>query len=207
MSPRGDQAGVTLIELLVVMVIFGVISASITGVLITAQRSEQFQGEMQEVMDDARLSFQRIRREVRAARAVYDTSCMSLAVDGSGNYTNCIPTGRLHFWVDQNQDAIRDDVEVICYLTESIGPGQYQLVRWDTATAGCDATNRPAAVNILAETLVDPLPFYRLVPPPRMDPNAPATNQVVVRLDLEVVNVRGPQSRVFESTIRLRNVA
>jgi len=202
------ESGVTLVELLVVMVIFGIISASITGVLITAQRSEQFQGEMQEVMDDARLSFQRIRREVRAARDVLATSCVDTTVDGNGDYTgSCTPTGTLHMWVDQNQDAIRQDAEIVCYFTEAIGPGQYQLVRWPDATAGCDASNRPATVSVLAQTLVDPLPFAELDPLPYADPARPSTNSVVVRLDLEVLNLRGPTSRVFESTIRLRNVA
>jgi prepilin-type N-terminal cleavage/methylation domain-containing protein len=201
------DAGVTLIEMLVVMVIFGVISASITGVLITAQRSEQFQGEMQEVMDDARISFQRMRREVRAARQVYATSCVSLTVDASGDYTNCSPTGKLHFWVDQDQDAIVDPVEVICYFTESIGTGQWQLVRWDSAAAGCDAANRPTNAGILAQTLVNPLPFRELTPHPYADPDAEPTRQVRVVLDLEVVNLRGPRSRAFESIIRLRNVA
>lgn len=205
---RDGEAGVTLIELLVVMVIFGVISASVTGVLITAQRSEQFQAEMQEVMDDARLSFQRIRREVRAAREVLATSCVDTTTDSNGDYTgSCAPTGTLHFWVDQNQDAVRDNDEIICYFTEAIGPSQYQLVRWENATAGCDAANRPTTVSILARTLVDPLPFVGLDPLPYADPTRPGTNAVDVRLELEVLNLRGPQSRVFESTIRLRNVA
>lgn len=203
-----DQAGVTLIELLVVMVIFGVISASITGVLITAQRSEQFQGEMQAVMDDARLSFQRIRAEVRAAREVLHTSCVDTTVDSNGDYTGtCFPTGTLHFWVDQDQDAVRDDVEIVCYFTEQIGPGQYQLVRWTDAKAGCDAANRPSTVNILARTLVEPQPFVGLDPLPYADPTRPATNIIDVLLDLEVVNLRGPRHREFTSTIRLRNVA
>ena len=203
-----EQSGVTLIELLVVMVIFGVISTAITGVLITTQRSEQFQGEMQEVMDDARLSFQRIRREVRAAREILASSCVSTATDANGDYTGiCAPTGKLHFWVDQDQDAIRDPEEIICYFTEAIGTNQYQLVRWPNASAGCDSANRPATVSILAQTLVDPLPFVELFPLPYADPNRPATNTVLVSLDLEVVNIRGPRSRLFESRIRLRNVA
>jgi hypothetical protein len=86
-----------------------------------------FQQNMQAVMDDGRLSLQAIRREVREARQILPTSCAATG--------DCTPSDRLHFWIDRNQDSIRTPDEIICYLTEPIGPDQWQLVRWTRAVA------------------------------------------------------------------------
>ena len=211
-SRHGAEDGFTLVELLVVMLLLGVIGATTTGVVISTLRTEQFQGEMQAVMDDGRIALQRIRKEVRAARQVYETSCRTATV--------CAPSTRLHVWVDQNQDLAQSADEVICYHTDTIGPNQYELVRWTAAQEPtCTAGARPSGAQVVARTLVANVdtgtdgvpdiaaPFVELEPIPTSDVNDPATRNVGVFLALQVVTGREYEVFELESIIRLRNVA
>lgn len=212
-----DQGGFTLVELLVVMLLMGIVGATTTSVVISTLRTEQLQREMQAVMDDGRISLQRIRGEVRAARRVFATSCEPAVAA-------CAPSSRLHFWVDQNQDAAQTPEEVICYLTEEIGTSgeQFQLVRWTEATAGtsgCDAGTRPSDVQVVARTLLANLdtdgvggpdvaaPFVHFEPEPTANPSDDATRNIRVLLRLEVRSGRDYEPFEVETIVRLRNVA
>lgn len=216
-APHGREGGFTLVELLVVMMLMGVIGAATTGVIISTLRTEQMQREMQETMDDGRIALQRIRGEVRAARQIFETSCEPAITD-------CTPSTRLHFWVDQNQDGAQTPDEVVCYLTEPIGSTgeQFQLVRWTEATAGasgCDAGTRPPDAQVVARTLLANLdtdatagadvaaPFLDLEPEPTTDPADEATRNIRVLLRLEVRSGRDYEPFEVESIVRLRNVA
>ncbi|HEX9766995.1 MAG TPA: type II secretion system protein [Nitriliruptorales bacterium] len=218
------DAGFSLTELLVVIVILGIVGGAITGVVVTTQRAEQFQSRLQEVMDDGRVSIARIRKEVRAARRVHDTSCTGTAADGS----DCAPTDRLHFWLDENQDSLVQSDEQICYIVAPVtgSTQRFQLLRWTGATdtdddgdgdltdeCALDGGSPPSGVaaTILAQTLVapgggTPLPFVSLQPPPLADPTEPATNTVVIELELDVPDDRGPGTLEVDATVRLRNV-
>lgn len=194
-----SEAGLTLVEMLVVLVILGIVGTATVSVVVATSRTQQFTSSMQEVIDDGRVSLARIRRELRTARRVLEGSCESVSA--------CDPSSRLHFWVDQNQNRSPEAVEFICYLTESIGTGQWQLVRWDGADTGCSAATRPARATVLAKTLVDPLPFKDFEAEPTADPDDAETRLVTVLLELEVLGRRGPDSVKVEATVRLRNVA
>lgn len=217
-QPSGSEQGFTLVELLVVVLLMSVIGGATTSVIVSTLRTEQLQSEMQATMDDGRIALERIRKEVRAARQVFETSCETA--------TDCTPSTRLHFWVDQNQDGDRTPEEVVCYLTESTGSGQYQLVRWTRAQVVnpavdvyCDASDRPAGATVLARTLVanhdsdgdgtddTAAPFAAFDPEPSSDPAAPATRNLHVQLRLEVETGRDYEHLDVESIIRLRNVA
>lgn len=198
-----SEAGLTLVEMLMVVVILGIVGSATVSVIVATSRTQQFTSTMQEVIDDGRLSLARIRKELRTARRVLQDSCETAPPPAS----NCEPSSRLHFWVDQNQNRTPEAAEFICYLTESIAPGQWQLVRWDTADTGCSAAARPATATVLAKTLVDPLPFKDFQAEPTADPGDAETRLVVVVLDLEVLGRRGPASAAVEASVRLRNVA
>jgi prepilin-type N-terminal cleavage/methylation domain-containing protein len=197
-----DESGFSLVELLVVMVIASVIAAATTNVVIQMMRTEVFQQNMQAVMDDGRLSLQAIRREVREARQILPTSCAATG--------DCTPSDRLHFWIDRNQDSIRTPDEIICYLTEPIGPDQWQLVRWTRAVAsadGCSPDVRPTGAQVIARTLTNPNPFVDLEPLPSADPLAPQTRNIRVLLDLEVQRARNDFGSIsVETIVRVRNV-
>lgn len=193
---RVDEAGMTLVEVLVAMLIASILGTSIFNVVMSSKNTEEYQREWQAVIDDGRLSLQRIRTELRSARRVY--------ADSAGD--------RLHFWVDQNQNQLQEPAEEICYAVENIGTGQWAVFRWDQAVntvAGTCVPGSPpsgSSPRVLAQTLVDPSPFVTYDPVPSTDPNDPATRQVHIRFNLEVLAGRGPDTTVVEGTVRLRNV-
>lgn len=191
-----DQQGVGLVEVLVAMLVASILGTAVFNVVMSSHRSEQYQREWQAVIDDGRLSLQRIRAELRSARRVYADS----------------GPDRLHFWVDRNQNALPEADEEICYAVESIGAGQWAIVRWDEALSddpnSCVPGSPPSGVSPrgLARTLVNDQPFILYEPVPSADPNDPPTREVNIRLNLEVLAGRGPDTTVVEATVRLRNV-
>jgi prepilin-type N-terminal cleavage/methylation domain-containing protein len=203
MSRRSTEgeSGFTLVELLVVMMILGVVGSAITSVVISTMRVEQNQQQLQDVIDDGRISIERVRRELRAVRRVYE---FSEEADH--------PQDRLRVWVDQSQDALAQPEEEICFVVEEIPggqPGQYQLVRWAGAVTEDDcapgATPSGEARTIVARTLIDPNIFVEVTPEPG-GVNDPPTREVTIRLELEVLSERGPGSTEVTGTVRLRNV-
>jgi prepilin-type N-terminal cleavage/methylation domain-containing protein len=192
---RETEGGFTLVELLVSMMILSIVLGGITSVVISTLRVEQTQQQLQEVVDDGRLSMTRIRQELRAARRIYE---------GSGG-------DRLRFWVDQNQDALVQPEEQICYVVQPVdGSNRWRIVRWSHAEdpGDCTPTADPPAgqtARTVAATLVDPAPFVELSPPPGGIADPP-TREVSILLDLQVDAGRGPDSIQVEGNIRLRNV-
>lgn len=198
------QGGFTLIELLVTILIMGIVTTGLSSVVINMLRTEQYQRELQDVVDDGRVSITRIRQEVRGARRVFENS--------AGD--------RLHFWVDQDQNSLADDLEeLICYVVEPVGPTgtQWQISRWTHAERESDCA--PGAIptgqsrRVVASTLVSPDPSDPTIQPMpfSFDPapggvTDPPTREVGVSLDLEVIADRGPDRVLVEGSIRLRNV-
>lgn len=193
LPPADREQGFTLVELLIVVVIMGIVASGITSVIITTMRVETDQSELQQVIDDGRLSMTRIRQELREARRVLEDS----------------DSGSLHFWVDGNQDAIVQPEELVCYRVDPVdGQDRWRLARWDEAVDGCASVTVPAGAQTLASTLVDPEPFVAFLPalPDPDDPFSAPTREVRILLDLEVNNARGPGAIQVEGSVRLRNV-
>jgi prepilin-type N-terminal cleavage/methylation domain-containing protein len=194
------EQGFTLVELLIVIVIMGIVASGITSVIVSTMGVESDQRELQQVIDDGRLSLTRIRQELREARRV---------LEGSSSDT-------LYFWVDGNQNAVVESAELVCYRVDPIaGQDRWRIARWTGVTAPCVAADVtqpappvPAGAQTLASTLVDPEPFVAYSPglPDPADPFSAPTREVRIRLDLEVDNARGPGAIAVEGSIRLRNV-
>lgn len=206
-STRRADDGFTLVELLVTVMLMGVIATAITGAVIQSLQTEQDQQRIQDVVDDGRLSVQRIRQELRQVRRVYESS----------------GPDRLHVWIDGDQDAVTDLEEQICYVVEPVPggtAGQWQIARWtaaeDLGTAangyddgdcvpGLDPLPSGASRHIMARTLTDPEPFVDYSPVPQ-GPLEAQTREVTLHLQLEVLGGDGTDQVDVHATIRLRNV-
>lgn len=181
MKPSGgspSEQGFTLIELIVVLVILGVVGAAITATTVNAFRARTFQQEMADAQFEARLVFERVRREVRAARRV-----------------EAISPDMVTFWVDENFDGLQQADEVITYEVDLVGgeTDRYQVLRYTGAIPKADA-------SVLASVLRNSGPFA-------WDLTPPSTRAITMDFDYDVTTTRGPSLLEVSTTIRLRNVA
>lgn len=196
-----DEAGFSLIELLVVIVILSIVGTAIMTVVLTTTRASKFTSDLRIVMDDGRVSVDRARKELRAARQVL------LGSDRS----------HVHFWVDQNQDNAVQSDENRWYCVRPVGaaacvdddnPGseaRFELVRWSEPQGDWSGTlpRTPASsARVIAKTLLNHQAF---------DYDVPLTNVedarlVAVAFELDVRSERGPESTNVGASVRLRNV-
>jgi prepilin-type N-terminal cleavage/methylation domain-containing protein len=183
-----DQSGFTLVELMVVLVLTSIVAGITLVTVMNVNRSEQFQDEYTRVMDDGRVSIDRIRRELREGRRVLDGSTAQ----------------HLYWWADRNQDGLQQPDERIHYCVASltsntclttVQTGTFRLIRWSDAETNADA-------RTIAATLVSSDVFSGL--------EAPVTGTRVVDMTF-VLDVqeggRGPQDITMQTAVRLRNVA
>lgn len=204
MRTRGE-GGFTIVELLIVILVTSVIAGAAFLMITTTYEAERFTHDMRTVMDDGRISIDRVRKDIRGARSV---------LAGSDAAT-------LHFWVDQNQDHVVQTDENVWYCVRPIGgttcanPSSWsgdawELVRWTespTTWKEGDALPRtsPASGHVAARTLLDPLVFTYLVG--AATATDPAESQVVgVKFRLDAQTARGPGELAVSASVRLRNV-
>ncbi len=131
------EDGLTLVELLVVMVMVGIIGAATTSVLISSQRTQQYSQQLRTVMDESRVTFERIHEELRQARQV-----------------ELDQPDEIRFWVDANADGLRSLDEVVTYDVVPVSgvPDRWEVVRY-TADVGA------SGARVLVRTLRNADPF------------------------------------------------
>lgn len=182
------EEGVSLIEVLVVLVLTSVVAATAFGVVMSVSNAEKFTDEYAHVVDDGRLSIDRIRRELREGRRVYASS----------------DAHHLYWWADRNQDGLQQPDEKINYCVAPMASntcetssqtGKFRLIRWSDAESIADA-------RTIAATLTSTDVFSNYA--------AEITLTRVVELDfaLDVQDGgRGPEKIDMRASVRLRNVA
>ena len=77
---RGE-AGTTLVELLTVMALLAGIMAFVTGTVVDAMRSQRRQNAQMDALNAARLAFERVTRDIRAADPLRDVARDRITVD------------------------------------------------------------------------------------------------------------------------------
>lgn len=191
--------GFSLIEILVVIAILGVVSAATFTVVLTTMRTERFTSQVKDTTDDARVSIERIRQQVRQARLIESGSTAQ----------------GLRFWLDADQDARQTPDEIVCYFAAPVTgvPDRYELKRWNDDVASCATGYAPPPnAYVLARTLrnTDVFSFSTatvsrsgVLPP---DSSTDPVRQVHLKLGFDVVTDTGPEVYEVTSTVRLRNV-
>ncbi len=197
---RGE-GGFTLVELLIVMVITGVVMGGAYSVINQSMRTEQYSDQLRTVMDEGRISLERIRGELREARHVYRSpTCPDPDAE-------CLNSHRLSFWVDADQDHDPVPAEQVHYCIRELGDdacvqpvagGRYELVRWTEDPLA--ASTSPADARVIARTIVGAdTPFV-------FDAEPSDTSHVTITYQLDTQLPRGPQQLEVSATVRLRNV-
>lgn len=117
---RISERGISLVETMVVVLLFGVIGAAVTAVVIVHLRSIRSVEDATRAADDVRLAVERVSKELRAAEQV-----LPLAAGQT-------PAAVLRFWIDDDADGARVATEEIAYTLVPVGD-RVELHRSTTA--------------------------------------------------------------------------
>jgi len=97
-----DESGLTLSEMLVVLVILGVVLAALTGLFVSAMRTEVDQAKRFQAQQEARLALDGLRREVHCAEGIspsavagYPATSITITL---GAYCSSTPSGGPVTW-------------------------------------------------------------------------------------------------------------
>lgn len=176
-----DEGGFTLVELMVTMLLVGIIGSATLAVTTSALRSQRFAIGQRVAMDDSRTAVDRMLKEVRGARRVYD--------DSTGT--------RLHVWVDADVDNVQDTSEQVVYEIVPSG-GSARLQRSTAADAAGGIPPRTVVFN------VDPTsPGFAYTPVP--SPTTP-TRLVAIELRTAQTGAADAPTVSVSTNVRLRNV-
>lgn len=184
---RRSESGFSLVELLVAMGVTAILATATVSVLVTTSRANQFQDDLRTVMDDGRISLDRIRKELRGGRRV---------LAGSDAH-------ELYWWVDTDQDGVQQSSELVHYCVADVGStickdtvetGSFQLVRWTDAELQTDA--RTIATTL---TSTDVFSGYAAT--------VTDTRVVTIELELQVDSASQLDTVQLSTEVRLRNVA
>jgi len=76
-----SEEGVTLVELLTVIVVLGVLMAVVTGTVVGAIRSQRRQTAQVAALNEAKLAFERVTRDIRGADPLQDAALDRIRLD------------------------------------------------------------------------------------------------------------------------------
>ncbi len=176
-----DEQGISLVELLVTILISGIVGAAVLTGVVTMNRTERTMQSVRDNIDEARLSLDRIRIELRGARRIFE--------DPDGTH--------LQFWIDlDNNDTISSN-ELVHY--ELVDDGDHaRLERW--------TADDPDARRVVARGLLYDADDPDAVPPFTYDRDPPETRLIDIALVVDVGARGGVDPKPVEAQVRLRNV-
>ncbi len=155
-SPRrrgADDSGLTLIELLVTMVLMGIVSSLVVLAVAQAGRVVRHTEDEDAGLQDAKVVFDRIARDVRESRGVVCDGGLADPSEPGSQDPNC--TAHLQLWVDANSDYVQQHTEIVTWRLEMNADGQHHDV-WRIQGDGLDGTPMTAhrqATSLIVDTL------------------------------------------------------
>jgi Tfp pilus assembly protein PilW len=111
--------GFQLVELMVVMVLLTLLGGATTSVVLSSLRAERVTDDLRTNLDEARVAVERMRRDVREARRIYDTNPHGLVTGPA----------QLSMWRDVNQDQLQQQPELVTYRFRATADGTGVLER------------------------------------------------------------------------------
>jgi len=123
-----DERGATLADLLVSITLLAIISSLLLGAVIAIFRAQSYNVQDSESLGALRTAIDRLEKEVRQARKMYDDSTAQ----------------KVHVWVDFDRDNQQDLAERIVWEIRDIGSGRAELTRTtdDVGAAGATVVAR-----------------------------------------------------------------
>lgn len=183
---RAEEAGFTVVELLVAMLVGGVLLSAIAAVTVAMLRTGGFVTTTGENLDDARISVERMRQDLRGARRIQGTGPAGATTDAD----------QLAFWTDRDQDRVADAAEQIVYQLRTVD-GVGRLERY----SGAATTPVPIAIGLdLSDDGGVPRSRFAYDATPVGD-----TTVVTVVLTLDNPGDERAAPLVVTETLRLRN--
>lgn len=191
------QAGFTLVELLVIVLIMGLIGAAALATFSTGSNALGRVDDDIRGQQDLRIVTERLTRDVRAGRGVYETS------DASS----------LSIWIDSDADYITDPSEIIVWnvVANAADAGHFDVTR-QAGTAG--------TAEVVGRAVIDALAFKyfkdvggtstEIVPsanPAVLNPALEESSIVEVSMTYDAIVGAYLQEKVNTYRIRLRNTA
>jgi prepilin-type N-terminal cleavage/methylation domain-containing protein len=128
----GEEHGFTLVELLVTIAIGLTVLGAVMTMATSSLQTQRFSTDMAGAMDEARFAVEWMRRDIRQAQRVLDSSTAT----------------SLTIWVDRDQDRLRTPQEVITYRLVTVDGA----TRLERATAA-DPTGRVVARQLESGTV------------------------------------------------------
>lgn len=189
---RDGAQGMTLVELLITMLLMGVVSSLVVVAVVQATRVLTHNDDEERGLQDAKVIFDRLARDVRQARGI--------VCDGAAADPGC--ASHLQVWVDSNSDYVEQPTEVITWRLQPDADGVhsdvYRVV--GTGAGGTPQTVQREASSLIVNTLFT---YYGVNDVLVTDPAQ--AQRVDIQMTYDAILGQGTAPRTVDFSARLRN--
>jgi type II secretory pathway pseudopilin PulG len=195
------DGGTTLVELLVTMILMGVVSSLVVAAVVQSTRILTHTQDEETGLNDAKVVFDRIARDVRESRGVVCDGGLADPADPTPGLDKFC-TAHLQLWIDSNSDYVEEPNEVVTWRLEWDPDGVHHDVWRIQGAQGTPQTKHLQASSLIVNAVFK----YTDASGVTFDNRDPAPAQRVnVELTYDAVVGRGAAPRSAEFEARLRN--